>query len=242
MSSSKSPDISLRPDETIDAFMNGRLRLIQSRHGYRFSIDAIFLSDFVSVREEEVVVDLGTGCGIIPLILLTKRTLNIAFGLEIQEELAAQAARNACLNGVEARMKVVMGDLKHLPLQEGSADVVICNPPYRKIASGRVNPDLRRAIARHEILASLDDILGAAKTLLRPKGRFATIYPCARLADILWRLSRFDLEAKRLRIIYPSLQSQAKLVLIEACRGGQRGLVIEPPLVGQGDEALLSPA
>jgi tRNA1Val (adenine37-N6)-methyltransferase len=242
MSLSRSPDTLLGPDETIDAFMDGRLRLIQSRNGYRFSIDAIFLSDFVTVREEDVVVDLGTGCGIMPLILLTKRTINIAFGLEIQEELATQAARNARLNGFEARMKVVMGDLKRLPLQEGSADVVICNPPYRKIASGRVNPDLRRAIARHEILASLDDILGAANRLLRPKGRFATIYPCARLADILCRLSRFNLEAKRLRIIYPSLQSRAKLALIEACPGGRRGLVIEPPLVGQGDDSLISPA
>ena len=206
MSSSRSPDISLSPDETIDVFMNGRLRLIQSRHGYRFSVDAIFLSNFVSVSEEDVVVDLGTGCGIMPLILLTKRTINITFGLEIQEELAAQAARNARLNRLDARMKVVMGDLKHLPLQERSADVVICNPPYRKIASGRLNPDLRKAIARHEVLTSLDDILGAANRLLRPKGRFATIYPCARLADILCRLGRFNLEAKRLRIIYPNLR------------------------------------
>jgi tRNA1Val (adenine37-N6)-methyltransferase len=222
--------------------MNGRLRLIQSRNGYRFSIDAIFLSGFVTAREEDVVVDLGTGCGIIPLILLTKRTINIAFGLEIQDELAVQAARNARLNGFEARMKVVMGDLKRLPFHENSADVVICNPPYRKITSGRLNPDLRKAIARHEVLASLDDILGAANRLLRPKGRFATIYPCARLADILCRLSRFNLEAKRLQIIYPSLQSEAKLALIEACSGGRRGLVIEPPLVGQGDGAFPPPA
>jgi tRNA1Val (adenine37-N6)-methyltransferase len=242
MSSSRSPDISRRPDETIDAFMNGRLRLIQSRNGYRFSIDAIFLSDFVSVRREDVVVDIGTGCGIMPLILLTRRTIKMAFGLEIQEELAVQAARNARLNGFEARMKVVIGDLKRLPLQEGSADVVICNPPYRKIASGRINPDRRKAIARHEILASLDDILGAANRLLRPKGRFATIYPCARLADILCRLGRFNLEAKRIRIIYPGLRSRAKLVLIEACPGGRRGLVIEPPLIGQGNGSFLSPA
>jgi len=242
MSASRSPDISLRPDETIDGLMNGRLRLIQSRHGYRFSIDAIFLSDFVTVREEDVVVDLGTGCGIMPLMLLTKRAIKLAFGLEIQEELATQAARNARLNGFEARMKVVMGDLKRLPFHEGSADVVICNPPYGKIASGRVNPDLRRAIARHEILASLDDILSAASRMLRPKGRFATIYPCARLADIFCRLGRFNLEAKRLRIIYPTLQSRAKLALIAACPGGRRGLAIEPPLVGQGDDAFLSPA
>jgi tRNA1Val (adenine37-N6)-methyltransferase len=235
MSSSASHDIPLRPDETIDIFMNGRLRLIQSRNGYRFSIDAIFLSDFVTTREEDVVVDLGTGCGIIPLVLLTKRTINIAFGLEIQDELAVQAARNAHLNGFEARMKVVMGDLKRLPFHDSSADVVICNPPYRKIASGRLNPDLRRAIARHELLASLDDILNAANRLLRPKGRFATIYPCARLADILCRLSRFNLEAKRLQIIYPGPRSEAKLALIEACFGGRRGLVIEPPLFGQGD-------
>jgi tRNA1Val (adenine37-N6)-methyltransferase len=241
MSALRCPDIPLGPDETIDAFMDGRLRLIQSRNGYRFSIDAIFLSDFVTVKKEDVVVDLGTGCGIMSLILLMKKAINTAFGLEIQEELATQAARNARLNGLEAKMKVVMGDLKRLPLQDGSADVVICNPPYRKFASGRLNPDLRKAIARHEILASLDDILGAASRLLRPKGRFATIYPSARLADLLCRLGRFNMEAKRLRIIYPSLHSPAKLALIEACPGGRPGLVIEPPLVGQGDDSLPSP-
>jgi tRNA1Val (adenine37-N6)-methyltransferase len=132
MSASRSPDIPLKPDETIDGLMDGRLRLIQSRHGYRFSIDAIFLADFVTVREEDVVVDLGTGCGIMPLMLLTKRAIKLAFGLEIQEELATQAARNARLNGFDARMKVVMGGPEALAVSGGLCGCGHLQPAIRK--------------------------------------------------------------------------------------------------------------
>lgn len=235
MKSSRSHEIALRPDESIDHFMEGRLKLIQSKEGYRFSIDAILLSEFVTVRPGDIVVDLGTGCGIIPLILLLTRPVGRAFGLEIQEELAAQAARNASLNGFEDRMEVIIGDIRHPPMARKSADVVICNPPYRQVRSGRINPDQRRAIARHELLASIDDILLAAKGLLRKKGRLALIYPSVRLTDILVRIRRFGLEPKRLQINHPSLESKAKLALIEASLGGRPGLEITPPLLGQGD-------
>ena len=118
---------------------------------------------------------------------------------------------------------------------EKFADVVICNPPYSKTESGRINPDQRRAIARHEILASIDDILRAAGNLLRKKGRLAMIYPSVRLVDILLRMRRFDLEPKKVRINYPGLQSGARLALIEAVLGGKPGLEISPPLLGQGN-------
>jgi len=231
----KSPEIKLRPDECLDHFLEGRLRLIQSKDGYRFSIDAILLSEFVTIKPGDVVIDLGTGCGVILLSLLLKRPVGHALGLEIQKELASQAMRNALLNGFGERMGVISGDIRFPPIAEESADVIICNPPYRKVRSGRLNPDQRRAIARHEILASIDDILRAARSLLRKKGRLALIYPSVRLTDILVRLRRFGLEPKRVQLNYPRLESGAKLALIEASLGGRPGLEVLPPLLGQGD-------
>lgn len=235
MKSSHPPKIKLQPGECIDHFMEGRLKLIQSRDGYRFSIDAVLLSQFVTVKPGDVVVDLGTGCGVILLILLLTKPVGRAFGLEIQEELADQAARNALLNRLEDRMEIILGDIRCLPLAGKSADMVICNPPYRQVKSGRINPDHRRAIARHEILASIDDILEAAKGLLRKKGRLALICPCVRLVDILVRMRRFSLEPKKIQIIYPSMESEAKLALVEASLSGRPGLTINAPLFGQGE-------
>ena len=235
MKSSRSPEIKLNPGECIDYFMDGRLRVIQSKDGYRFSIDAILLSEFVTVRPGDVVVDLGTGCGVIPLILLLTRPVGYTVGLEIQEELAGQAARNVLLNGFEDKMGVVLGDVKNPPIAEKSADVVVCNPPYRQMKSGRINPDQRRAIAKHEILTSIDDILHAARSVLRKKGRLSLIYPSIRLVDVLARMRRFNLEPKKIQINYPDLESSAKLALVEATVGGRPGLEIVPPIIGQGN-------
>ena len=121
-------------------------------------------------------------------------------GLEVQERLVSQAVRNARLNGFIERMDVVRGDMRHVPFAAGCADVVVCNPPYRKINSGRINPHPQKAIARHEILTSPDDLLRAASALLGKKGRFALVYPAVRLAEIFVRLRRFNLEPKRVRI------------------------------------------
>ncbi len=231
MSSSKSLKFELRPDESIDDFMDGRLQLIQSRKGYRFSIDAILLSEFASFKPGDILVDLGTGCGIIPLVILLKRAIRHAYGLEIQPELADQAIRNAQLNGFGNKMDVILGDIRHPPLRPSSADVVICNPPYRQKESGRINPDPQRAIARHEIRASLDDVLDTARRLLRPKGRLAMIYPAVRLVDIIVRMRSFNLEPKRIRVIYPSLESEAKLILIEAAADGRGGVKLMKPLI-----------
>ena len=238
MRSSKHPELEPRPDESVDDFLDGRLKLIQFRTGYRFSIDAVLLAQFVSVKRNDVVIDLGTGCGIIPMVLLLTEPVGHVFALEIQPELAEQAVRNTRLNGFEHKMEVILGDLKHPPLHPSSADVVICNPPYRPKNSGRINPDPQKAIARHEVLSSLNDILDAAAKTLRAKGRFAMIYPAARLADLLIKMRGFNLEPKRLRVVYPSMRSDAKLALIEASLGGRAGLKILPPLLDQGDFSL----
>jgi tRNA1(Val) A37 N6-methylase TrmN6 len=235
MKSLRSPDVKLQPNESIDEFMDGRLKLIQSKTGYRFSVDAILLSQFVTIKRGDRIVDLGTGCGIIPLVLLLTRPVGYTIGLEIQKDLADQAARNTILNGCESKMGVILGDIKHPPFAPSSADVVTCNPPYRSKNSGRINPDLQRAIARHEMLASLDDILNAASRTLRPKGRLAMIYSAVRLVEVLVRMRGFNLEPKRIRIIYPGMESEAKLALVEASLGGRKGLKVLPPLFDQGD-------
>jgi len=243
MKSSRSPDfVELRPDETIDRFMNGRLKLIQSKTGYRFSIDAVLLSEFVTIKPGDLMVDLGTGCGVIPLILLLTKPVGRAFGLEIQADLVDQAVRNVILNGLKKKMDIIMGDMKRPPFALRSADVVTCNPPYRKKESGRINPDPQRAIARHEIMTSLNHILTAASGLLRAKGRFAMIYPAARLADVMAGMRGFRLEPKRIRVIHPGMQSDAKLVLIEATSGGGQGLTILPPMIDQGNFSIGCPA
>jgi len=234
MKPSKYPEIKPLPNESVDSFLKGRLKMIQSKDGYRFSIDAVLLSEFVTIRQGDRVVDLGTGCGVILLLLLLTKPVGHALGIEIQEELATQASRNARLNGLAERMDIIMGDIKALPLAEQSADVILCNPPYRRMNSGRINPDPRRAIARHEILTSIDDILRASKTVLKKKGRLALIYPSTRLVDVFVRMKSFDLEPKRIRINYSTPESGAKLALIEATLGGKPGLDIEPPIMGQG--------
>jgi tRNA1Val (adenine37-N6)-methyltransferase len=230
-----SPLLTPDADETLDLFLDGRLKLIQPRNGYRFSVDAVLLAEFVLVKPGDTLIDLGTGCGIMPLMLLLKHPLRRAIGLEIQPILARQAGRNAILNGFANQMHVLIGDLKHPPLAQGAADLVICNPPYRRNESGRINPDPQRAIARHEIMASLNDILAAGRDLLRTKGRLALVYPATRLADLLVRLRAYQLEPKRLQMVYPGLQAGAKLVLIEAALNARSGLQILPPLLDQGD-------
>ncbi len=233
-------DIPLGPEESFDEFMNGRLRLIQPRCGYRFSVDAVLLSEFVTIKPGDRVVDLGTGCGIIPLLLLLKRPVSYVLGLEIQPEMAGQAARNVRLNRFDGKMGVVLADIRNIPLSPLSTDVVICNPPYRQIATGRINPNPQRAIARHEILMVLDDILGASKRILRAGGRLALIYPTARLVDMLARMKGYSLEPKRMRFIHPDGESASKLVLVEACAGGRRGIEVLPPLINPRELSSLS--
>ncbi len=226
------------PEESLDLFKDGRLKLIQSRYGYRFSIDAILLSEFVTLKKGDMVVDLGTGCGIILLLILHKGIAEKCYGLEIQKNLCGQALRNAAINGFEEKMKIIMGDIKQSPLKDGMADLVICNPPYRRFNSGRINPDAERAIARHEILASLEDILKNARNLLRKRGRFAMIYPAERIVDLFSRMRSLNLEPKRIQLVYPSLETGAKLLLVEALAGGNPGLSVSPPLIGQGDYSI----
>jgi len=224
----------MKANETIDSFLDGKLQIIQSRQGYRFSVDALLLAEFVSVRSEDIVVDLGTGCGIISLFLAVKSKVGCIVGIELQKELASQAHRNVVLNKLEEKIAIIRGDLRHLPMGPAFAHIVVCNPPYRRQKSGRINPDSSKAIARHELSTKVDDILAAGKALLKPGGRLALIYPSNRLAEIFAKMRIQEVEPKMLQIVFPNSYSNAKLAMIEGKLQGKSGLKILPPLFGQG--------
>jgi tRNA1(Val) A37 N6-methylase TrmN6 len=231
----KVPEIRNGINETIDTVLNGRLKIIQSREGYRFSVDALLLAEFVSAKSKDIVVDLGAGCGVISLILAAKKKAGFILGIELQKELVSQAKRNILLNGLDKKIAMIQGDLRCPPVTQGFVHVVVSNPPYRQDKSGRINPHSGKAIARHEIAARLDDILAASKKLLSTGGKLALIYPANRLTEICSKMKEQNLEPKRLQIIFPDSSSHAKLAMIEGRLQGKSGLKILPPIFGQGN-------
>jgi len=218
---------------TDDTFLSGHLTVNQPRDGYRFSIDAILLADFVQCKDGQMIIDLGTGCGIIALMLATRHPGVQLIGVEIQDELARAAAANVHANRLEDRIRILHQDIKKLHIQQVPALVhqVVCNPPYRRVKSGRINPDRRKAGARHEIFARLADFADAAARMLQLAGRLSCIYPAERLTDLMDHLRHANLEPKRLRLVHSKREEAARLVLLSATKGGRPGLVVDPPLV-----------
>lgn len=227
-----------REDETLDELFGGRLKILQKKSGYRFSIDAVLLADFVRVKRAERVIDLGTGSGVISIILASRFPRSGRFtGLELQRQLADMARRSVALNGLEDRVDILEGDVRELPLslEEGSFDVAVFNPPYRKAGSGRVNPGEERAIARHEIRSTAADFLKASDRLLKDGGRVYLIYPVRRTVEVLYRMRAFGLEPKKMRIVYSRASSNGDFVLVEGLKGGGEELKILPPLFIYGE-------
>ena len=219
----------LKDGETLDNLLVGDLKIIQKRGGYRFSIDAILLANFVGVpKVDESIIDLGTGCGIIPILLAHRTKINRIVGVEIQKDMAEMASRSVGLNDLSKRITIIHENINNLKelFKAESFDIVLSNPPYRKVNSGRINPDYQKAIARHEIECSLQDILAVARYLLKPKGKVYLVFPAVRLGDLMYNLRENMLEAKKLQIVYPNIKSQGKLVLVEASKGRGAGLKI----------------
>ncbi|NIO03953.1 MAG: methyltransferase [Proteobacteria bacterium] len=225
-------EVSIRPDETLDGLFNGKLKIIQKRKGYRYSIDAILLASFCRLKKADEVIDLGTGNAIIPILLAVRNPTNRIVGVEIQAELVDMAHRNVALNGLERRIKLIHKDVRALTtsFEKASFDLAISNPPYRPVRTGRLNPQLQKAFARHEILGSLEDMARIASFLLRSGGRFCLIYPASRTIDMLLTLRESDLEPKRVRLIHSNEREEAKLVMAEAVKGGRRELHVLRPL------------
>lgn len=221
-----------------DHLFEGRLRVHQPAGGYRFSIDAVLLAHQARPHPGDCVLDLGTGCGIIPLIMCYRHACVSVWAVEIQPALWELAARNIAANGLQERIKVLNADLRRLPAVDLPElfDLIVTNPPYRRLSSGRLNPDAQRAVARHELSARLEDVLSAAGRRLRPGGRFAAIYTTERLPEILAGMQSVAIEPKVLRPVYTKAQCNAKRVLIEGVKGGRGGITVATPLVIHGPD------
>jgi tRNA1Val (adenine37-N6)-methyltransferase len=223
----------LSPDEVLDTFADGDLQIIQKKRGYRFSVDAVLLSRFIRLRKNERVIDLGTGCGILPL-LLSQVHRNCSFvGVEIQKDLVECAQKNVGLNRCEDRISVIHQDFRSLAktFPPGSFDVVLSNPPYRKYRSGRVNPTEEKAFARHEISGTIEELVSVASFLLPAKGRCYLIFPAPRTIDLLVALRKKNLEPKKLQFVYPKEGHPAKFILVESIKESGAELALLPPLI-----------
>lgn len=220
-------------DETLDSLFQGTLKLIQKRKGYRFSLDAVLLARLAPVAQGDRVIDLGTGCGIVPLIISLAGKAREIVGIELQPELADLAVRNVALNGRKDLITIYREDVNNLPARfpAQSFDCVVSNPPFRKLSTGRVNPREQQRLARHEVALALEDLLSVSFRLLKTHGRLFLIYPAARLADLFCRMRSCGIEPKAMQAVYGRIDSPAKMVLVEGVGESGTELQIKEPLV-----------
>ncbi|MCD6187824.1 MAG: tRNA1(Val) (adenine(37)-N6)-methyltransferase [Desulfuromusa sp.] len=226
--------------ETLDTLTIGKIQLLQGESGYRYSLDPILLSRFVNIKRSVRVIDLGSGCGILPLLLARLSDVKELIGIEIQSGLAERSRRNVKLNALQDRVQILQGDICDIRnlLPVNCADLVVSNPPYRRRDSGRIAPDEERAIARHELAGQLSDFVAAGSWLLKNGGCFAVIYLAERLPELMAAMVAARIEPKRLRMVHPRQGVAAKMVLLEGLKGGRPGLQVERPLyIYSGHEA-----
>jgi tRNA1Val (adenine37-N6)-methyltransferase len=216
-----------------DTFFNGKVTVRQERVGYRFSIDAIILAHRVRPKPGERVVDLGTGCGIVPLIVGYRHPETPIFAIEIQKDLADLADRNVRENGMEKNIRIFCRDMRMIQpvMFQGPVDIVVSNPPFRKTASGRINPNRQRAVARHEIRVTLLDVVKAASDSLKRFGLFVLVHTSERLPELVQHMKSASLEPKHVRFIHSRRGSESKLMIMEGVKQGRPGLNVGPPIV-----------
>lgn len=222
-----------RQDETLDSLFQGRLRILQKRSGYRFSMDPVLLAYFAGKLGGAKVLDLGTGCGVIPMILAYKGGVLEAFGLELQEELVEMANRSVELNGLGEKVKILQGDFRRIKdiFPPQSFDHVLSNPPYHDPGQGRRSPKREKALSRHEEEGSIQELVEAAKYVLGTKGRLWLTYSPSRLGRLLRALEKGGFAPVRLRFVHGRAELPARMCLLEAVRGGKGGIRVEPPLI-----------
>ena len=207
--------------------------LIQNKEKFCFGIDAVLLSDFAKAKSGERVLDIGTGTGIIPILMEAKTQGEHFTGLDIQQESIEMAQRSVAMNGLSEKIHMVCGDVKEAVDIFGTASfkVITTNPPYMTGSHGIVNPKEPKAIARHEVCCTLEDILKASAKLLKERGRFYMVHRPFRLAEIMSRMVEYKIEPKRMQLVYPYVDKEPNMVLIEGLRGGKSRLTVEKPLI-----------
>ncbi|MDD3269828.1 MAG: tRNA1(Val) (adenine(37)-N6)-methyltransferase [Syntrophomonadaceae bacterium] len=222
-----------QPDESIDDLVLGGLKLIQAREGYRFSLDAVLLAHFVNLKGVNQAIDLGTGNGVIPLLLAHRSPTLCLTGVELQANMAARARRSVAYNGLGQRIEIMEGDIKRIKefISPGFAELVLSNPPFWKKGEGLLNDNPEEAIARHELEIELPEILAAAAHILAVHGRLAIIHRAERMVEIMENLADYKLAPRRLRLVHPFADRAANLLLLEAEKNAKGKLTILPPLI-----------
>lgn len=233
MKTADTGNLFLYPNERIDDLQIQGLKLIQNPEKFCFGMDAVLLSDYAGIKKDSRVMDLCSGTGIVPILLEAKYETAYIEGLEYQEDCVDMARRSIAMNGLEGKIKMTAGDVKevreHYP--QGAFDYVTCNPPYMTGKHGQTNKNYGKAIARHEILCSLEDVVLAAKWLLKETGHLIMVHRPFRLAEIFYCLKENKLEPKRMRLVYPYVDKEPNMVLIEAVKGGRQRITVESPLI-----------
>lgn len=219
--------------ERIDDLERDNLKIIQNPDKFCFGMDAVLLTGFAAVKPGETMVDIGTGNGVIPILMTSKGEGIMHYGLEIQEDMAEMAERSVKLNHLEEKVKIICCDVRESSdvIKNHSIDVVTCNPPYMNDEHGLKNDNRSLAIARHEITMTLDDAIREGCRMLRSGGRYYMVHRPHRLVDILETMRKYRLEPKRMRMVYPFADKEANMVLIEAFKDGKPFLKIEKPLI-----------
>ena len=223
----------LKPGERVDDLQRNGYHIIQDPKRFCFGMDAVLLSGFAQAGKGSRVLDLGTGTGIIPILMAAKTQAAELFGLEIQAESADMARRSVFLNHLENRITIAEGDIKEAgeKFDAASFDVITCNPPYMISQHGLQNPDNPKAIARHEVLCTLEDVVRAAAKLLKPGGKLYLVHRPFRLAEIIVTLHTYHLEPKRMKLVYPFIDHEPTMVLIEAVRVAKPRMTVDKPLI-----------
>lgn len=223
----------LQEGERLDDLECKGYQIIQKKDGFCFGTDAVLLSSFVTVRESERVLDMGTGTGVIPILLEAKTKGKQFIGLEIQQSIADMAGRSVAWNHLEDKIQIRTGDIKEASKLFGGASfhVVTSNPPYMPANTGLKNPNETKAISRHEIYCTLDDVVREASKVLKANGRFYMVHRPQRLGHIMEAFIKYKMKLRRLQMVHPMLGKEASLVLIEAVKYGNPYVVVEEPII-----------
>lgn len=226
-------EVELLANERIDDLQRSNLKIIQNPEKFCFGMDAVLLSGFVTCKEGDNVLDIGTGTGIIPILMTAKTLAGHYKALEIQKESAEMANRSVLLNNLQDKIQIIEGDVKNATniFDNESFDVITTNPPYMISDHGLTNMDEPKAIARHEIKCDLEDIISASSKLLKNKGRFFMVHRPFRLSEIMVTLTKYGLEPKRMQLVHPFANKEPNMVLIEALKGGKPRIKVEQPLI-----------
>ena len=221
-------------------FFSGQLTIYQHVNGYRFSIDPILLAHHVEADNRDTILDIGTGCGIIPMTLNHRFDVKRIYGVEIQNSLFEIAEKNIKKNKMEKNIQLLLSDIKDMTQKamNGPADIIVTNPPYQKPGSGRINPESEKALARHEIKINLKTLLKKTRSLLKNKGKFYIIYPANRASELIFEMESFKITPKQLRFVHSFKDSEATMVICQGIMNGNTGVEIMPPLIIYEDKKI----